>query len=434
MSASQACHHELAGRRDSDRQFPAGFLWGTSTSAHQVEGDNVGSDWWEYEQRGRLPHRSGPACRHYELYQRDFDLAHSLGQNAHRFSIEWSRIEPDEGQWNRDALAHYGDVIRALKERGIEPIVTLHHFTNPAWFLRRGGWTRRDSPALFARYIEQVARHVGPLVKYWVTVNEPTVYVMQGYVFGEWPPCERGAWFAAARVFRNLARAHVAAYRLLHRIRQDAKVGFAHSAPLIQPCDPSRTRDRLAAGVRDAILNRAFFYLIGCSGRVRRTANLDFVGLNYYTRNIVRSAGWGLGALAGRACRIPHHGDDGPVSTIGWEIFPAGFGMALKDFSRFGLPILITENGVAADDEDLRRDYLAQHLAVLSQTIDDGVEVIGYLYWSLIDNFEWALGTIPRFGLAAVDYGTQTRTLRPAALFFERVCRENRVSDRLRDP
>ena len=410
-------------------RFPPGFLWGTSTAAHQVEGDNLWNDWWDYEQRGSVPHHSAGACRHYELFEHDFDLARELGQNAHRFSIEWSRIEPDEGRWNPEALAHYGEVIRALTARGLEPIVTLHHFTNPAWFLRRGGWSRRDSSSLFARYVERVVSHLGSAVQYWLTVNEPTVYVMQGYILGEWPPCRTAAWLTAARVLRNLARAHVAAYRVLHRHRPDAKVGFAHSAPLIQPCDPARARDRLAAAGRDAVLNRAFLYLIGArTGRVGRTANLDLLGLNYYTRNVVRSSGWGLGALVGRACRLPHHGNDGPVSTLGWEVFPAGLRATLEDFSRYGLPMIITENGIATDDEALRGEYVVQHLAALGEAIEAGVDVIGYLYWSLIDNFEWAAGTTARFGLAAVDYTTQERTLRPAARHFERVCRENRVS------
>jgi beta-glucosidase len=401
-------------------------LWGASTSAHQVEGDNRWNDWWEYEQRGSVPHRSEAACRHYELFERDFDLARSLGHNAHRFSIEWSRIEPEEGAWNAEALEHYATVIRALADRGLEPIVTLHHFTNPAWFLRRGGWARRDSPALFARYADRVAGRLGGGVKYWVTVNEPTVYAMQGYILGEWPPCRTSAWLTAARVFRNLARAHVAAYRLLHRHRSDAKVGFAHSAPLIRPCDPARALDRLAAATRDAMLNRLFFHLIGA--RTRRAIHLDFIGLNYYTRNVVRSRGWGVGALVGRACHVPHHGGDGPTSTLGWEVFPSGFRETLERFSAYGVPLLVTENGIATEDEMLRRQYLVQHLAALGEALDAGADVIGYLYWSLIDNFEWAAGTAARFGLAAVDYTTQERTLRPAAKLFEAVCRENRLS------
>jgi beta-glucosidase len=410
-------------------KFPRGFLWGASTSSHQVEGDNRWNDWWEYEQSGRLPHISGEACRHYERFEQDFDLARSWGHNAHRFSIEWSRIEPSEGDWNLDALAHYREVIRALRERGLEPVVTLHHFTNPVWFSRRGGWLRSDSASLFARFAEHAVRNLGAEVKYCLTINEPTVYVIQGYINGEWPPFLKLAWIKAAIVFRNLSRAHVGAYRALHQNRPDIRVGIAHNASLIVPCDPERRSDRMAAGLRDLILNRAFFHLIGTRPRnLRQTAgNLDFIGLNYYTRTIVRSSGWGIGAVLGRTCQLPHHHDQGPISTTGWEVYPRGLKAVLENFSLFGLPLLVTENGIATDDESLRREFVMKHLESLADAVEKGVDVIGYLYWSLIDNFEWALGTKPRFGLAGVDYNTQQRLPRPCVEDFSRVCRENQL-------
>jgi beta-glucosidase len=169
-------------------RFPPGFLWGAATSSHQVEGDNHWNDWWEYEHAGRLPYRSGKTCQHYQRYEADFDLAQSWGHNAHRFSLEWSRIEPAEGQWNSEAVAHYQAVLRALRSRGMEPVVTLHHFTNPAWFARRGGWLRHDSVRLFARYAAYVATHLGQDVKFWLTLNEPTVYMLHGYILGSGPP------------------------------------------------------------------------------------------------------------------------------------------------------------------------------------------------------------------------------------------------------
>jgi beta-glucosidase len=413
------------GPRPPARGFPLDFLWGASTSSHQVEGHNRSNDWWEYEQAGRVPHVSGAACRHYDLFESDFDLAHSWGHNAHRFSLEWSRIEPAEGIWDMDAVAHYRAVIRALGERGLEPVVTLHHFTNPAWFSRRGGWLRRDSARLFARYVEHAATHLGPSVTYWLTINEPTIYVLQGYVNGEWPPGSKAAWTSAVRAFRNLARAHRAAYDVLHRIRRGVMVGFAHSAPVIQPCDPARTRDRLAARLRDLILNRTFFDLVGARPG-QPPGRLDFIGINYYTRNIVRSRGWGLGALAGRACDLGHHPHHGPISAMGWEVYPTGLQATLERFSRYGIPLLVTENGIATEDEALRSRFLIQHLESLATALANGVEVIGYLYWSLMDNFEWALGTTARFGLAAVDFATQARRARPCAEDFSRVVREHR--------
>jgi beta-glucosidase len=410
-------------------EFPPGFLWGASTSSHQVEGNNRWNDWWEYEQRGRVPYRSGNACRQYELFENDFDLARSWGHNAHRLSIEWSRVEPAEGEWSNRAVTHYRDVLRALTKRGLEPIVTLHHFSNPAWFTRRGGWSRSDSPRLFARYVEHAARELGEPVRYWLTINEPAVYVMQGFVTGEWPPCAKGAWIQAARAFRNLARAHVDAFKALHRTRHDVMVGFAHSALVIQPCNPERSSDRMVAAVRDFILNQAFFRMIGSRAHGARPINaaLDFIGINYYTRNIVRRSGVGLGALVGRLCQMDHH-DRGPVSTMGWEVFPQGLRSTLERFSNYGLPLLVTENGIATHDEALRRQFLVQHVAAAGEALEKGTNLIGYLYWSLIDNFEWAHGTAPRFGLASVDYQTQERQARPCVEEFARICRESRIA------
>jgi beta-glucosidase/6-phospho-beta-glucosidase/beta-galactosidase len=195
------------------------------------------------------------------------------------------------------------------------------------------------------------------------------------------------------------------------------------------PCNPARQRDRRASAVRDLILNDAFFYLIGArpqSGR-HTGRNLDFIGINYYTRAIIRSTGWGVGALLGRVCRSQHHGDQGPLSDTGWEVYPAGLRLILEKFSTFGLPLLITENGVATEDENLRREFIVRHLRSLAEALAKGVHVIGYLYWTLMDNFEWTMGTKARFGLAAVDFHTQQRSPRPCVEVFERVCRENRL-------
>ncbi|MBK8307468.1 MAG: glycoside hydrolase family 1 protein [Gammaproteobacteria bacterium] len=251
-----AAADDSANRR---RRFPAGFLWGAATASHQVEGGNRWNDWWEYESSGRLPFASGDCCRHYELYEQDFDLARSLGHNCHRLSLEWSRIEPEDGQWNPAAIEHYARVIRALKTRGIEPVVTLHHFTLPAWFLRRGGWECADSAQIFARFVAHTLENLGEQVGYWLTINEPTVYVMQSYINGEWPPLQRNSWSGVARVLRNLARAHVAAFAAIKQVQPDAQVGFAHSALWMEPCDPQRLLDRMATRVRDFALNGLFF-------------------------------------------------------------------------------------------------------------------------------------------------------------------------------
>ncbi len=410
--------------------FPPGFFWGAATSSHQVEGNNRWNDWWAAEQSGALAHASGAACAHYERYEQDFDLAQSWGHNAHRLALEWSRIEPVEGVWNETAIAHYRDVIGALKQRHLEPVVTLHHFTNPAWLTDQGGWLRRESVARFARYVEYVMQQLGTEVTYWLTINEPTVYVMQGYVNGEWPPFVRAAWGKAIRVCYHMARAHVAAYRMIHRYHVGAQVGFAHSAPWVMPCRANHPWDRMAAFWRDGILNRAFLRLIGCSlnGRCPSAAHLDFLGINYYMRTVIRSVGWGFGRLLGRACHDLHHANQGKLSDIDWEVYPDGLRAVLNRFARLGVPLFITENGIATTDEALRCEFLQRHLATLATAMaQDHVPVIGYLYWSLLDNFEWSEGFRARFGLAAVDYATQQRTPRPCAALFAQICRSNHL-------
>lgn len=401
--------------------FPPGFLWGAATAAHQVEGGNRLSDWWAMEESGALPFRSGDACDHYRRFAADFDLARDLGHTAHRFSLEWSRIEPAPGVWDPDAISHYRSVVLALRRRGLEPLVTLHHFTNPRWFAERGGWLRRDAPALFTRYAERMAGAL-PEVRWWFTINEPTVYAKNGFVAGEWPPKVKGSWRRAARVLGTMARAHREAYRAIHRSLPDARVGFAHSLPWIEPCDPGRALDRLAAWGRDLLLNRGFLSRIGGA------RHLDVLGINYYTRTVVRWAPSGLGMLAGRECLDPHHAR-GPVSDIGWEVYPPGLGHVLDRYARLGVPLIVSENGIATIDEELRSRFLRDHLREARDALRRGVPLLGYLYWTLMDNFEWTLGTRPRFGLLANEYRTQTRTPRPAALELARICRSGRLPD-----
>lgn len=398
------------------------FLWGAATASHQVEGGNRWNDWWEFEQSGRLPYRSEEACRHYELYESDFDLARSLSHNAQRISLEWSRIEPIEGLWNIAAITHYRRVIAAMRARGLEPVVTLQHFTCPAWFTRGGGWTRADSVRRFRRYAGYVAAQLGADVRYWLTINEPTVFIKHAYVTGDWPPCMPGSWFKALLAMFHMCRAHVAGYRELHSRRADAMVGFAHSAPFVQPCRPGKLRDRLAARLRDFVLNDICFLMMGPAPR----RVLDFVGINYYTRQLVVWRPKGAAWLFGSECTADHHAAPRAFNTLGWEIYPAGLEGILRRFGKYGRPLMITENGIATSDEDERTRYLDTHVASLQKAVDSGIDVRGYFYWTLMDNYEWTAGYTAKFGLAAVDRQSQERSPRPAALRFKELCERTR--------
>ena len=374
---------------------------------------------------GQVPHRSADACQHYQRFEADFDLAQSFGHNAHRFSIEWSRVEPQEGQWDEAAFEHYGQVIAALQARGIEPILTLHHFTNPVWFAARGGWANADSVALFRRYVDQVMTRFGSRVRYWITINEPTVYVKRAYVAGSWPPCAKGQWRLAARVLRNMCRAHREAYAVIHLRRPDAMVGIAHSAPHVEARNPANPANRLVAWLRNFVLNRWVFRML----RGQSLLTLDFIGINYYARELVRWHWRGLAPVFGVEDRESLAGEVRRFSSLGWEMHPPGLTAVLREFSRYRLPLLVTENGIATDDENLRSEYLQTHLAALAEAVGEGIDVRGYCYWSLMDNFEWAEGFNARFGLAAVDFQTQQRTPRPAATLYAQVCRDNAIRE-----
>jgi len=406
--------------------FPETFLFGAATAAHQVEGDNRHNDWWRAERQGRLPHSSGAACRHFELYEQDFDLARGFAHNAHRLSIEWSRIEPREGRVDPAALDHYRRVLEALRGRGIEPVLTLHHFTHPCWFADAGAWTRPDNLRAFARYVETVAEALGDLVGWWVTVNEPTVLAKHAHVTGDWPPFGRGDWKAARRTVLGMSRAHRTAYDILHRRLGDVRVGFAHSAPWVMARRPATLLDRFAALSRDLALNRL---------PVRLAAGpLDFLGVNYYTRALVHWRPRGTARLFGEDWPGPDGEEPRRFSEMGWEVWPQGLELQLRRFSALGVPLLVSENGLATGDEEARSRFLLDHLRAVARALRAGVQVCGYLWWSLLDNFEWAEGFRPRFGLFATDYVSFARTARPAAELFAEIARSRRLPDALNSP
>lgn len=307
-------------------------------------------------------------------------------------------------------------------------MVTLHHFTNPAWFNRRGGWERSDAPALFARYVERAIPALMEFSSVWCTVNEPTAWAASAYVIGKWPPGAR----SPARAFTatgNLVRAHAAAYRIIHRIQSQAQVGIANYFRLLDPARPGSPLDRAVAAQQDRLLNWSFLSAV-TTGRVRAfpwyaafpeaAGALDFVGVNYYTRDLVAFDLRLPMRLFGRNFHPPRC----EMSDGGYgEVYPEGLYRVLRSVRRIGLPVYVTENGIPDADDDQRPQFLARHLYQVWRAIRDGVPVRGYYYWSLVDNFEWAEGWSLKFGLVAVDPVTQLRTMRPSASLYADVCR-----------
>lgn len=397
-------------------KFPHNFFWGAATSAYQVEGNNRNADWWEWEKKSGLTN-SGLACRHYELYLSDFDLAKSLNHNAHRFSVEWSRIEPQENEFSSLELGHYAQVVRALRERGLEPIVTLHHFTNPLWFACLGGWENKQCLKYFLRYVEKIVENLAPEVRFWITFNEPLVYVYHAYILGLWPPQEKSL-LKAGRVTQNLAEAHIKAYHLIRRIYKKKnlpppQISIAKNIQAFNPCIPT-LKNKIAAYLRDRNFNLNFL------DKLSRAHSLDFIGINYYTRSLVEVEGRTLRHFLLDVCQKGH--SSLKKNSLGWDIYPEGLYQILLRLKKYKLPLFILENGICTKDDGQRWKFIVEHLKSVYLAMQQGVEVLGYIYWSLLDNFEWDKGFAPRFGLVEVDYQTYQRRVRESAKKFAVVC------------
>jgi beta-glucosidase len=424
---------------ESHLRFPKDFLWGVSTAAHQVEGNNS-NQWSDWEEAGRIKSgdECGKACDWWNNAERDFDIAQELGLKALRLSLEWSRIEPEEGCFDAQALQRYREMLEGLHQRGIEPIVCLHHFTHPRWFEERGAFLRQDAPQIFERFARAVATAVGDLCRFWVTFNEPNVYAACGYVLGEFPPGRRGEIFNALRVNRVQARAHVLAYRAIHELVPDAKVGWAQHYVVFEP--EGGIVDRWIARLLDRLFNRVFFELIE-DGRFSfplgvfngRESNAkgccDFVGLNVYSRFHVAFDLRHMRTLFTRLF-VPQHvpqGDPGVENAYG-EAYPQAITRAVERAARLGKPIYIMENGVPDAEDRIRPWLIVNVLQEMHRLIEQGYDIRGYLHWTLTDNFEWNEGWRLRFGLVALDPDTQDRTLRSSAKLFSEIARSNGVT------
>jgi beta-glucosidase len=405
------------------------FLWGVSTSSYQVEGA-AENDWTEWERQERLKvrgQRCGQASGHRERWRADFALLPSLGANSYRFSVERSAIEPEPGFFSEDALRAERDRVDSLGRLGIEPVVTLHHFTHPQWFWARGGWENPDSVAAFRRYAAVVADALGARARIWVTLNEPIVFLLGGYIGGLIPPGHR-SFAAAARALEHLLRAHIEAAAVLKERIPGCHVGIAHNMLDFAPDRRESALDRRLARAGERLYNLALLEAMATGrmdwsfpgeGRARIEvpgfpASNDFVGVNYYSRVHIRFRGV-PGAVGQFLYRDP---ESRGLTDTGWEIHPQGFDRVLRQAGEAGRPILVTENGIATQNDGLRRDFLREHALVLAHRLEAGAPIRGYFYWSLIDNFEWLEGFRPRFGLFEVDYATFARRRRPSADVF----------------
>ena len=396
------------------RTFPEDFLWGAATSAYQVEGGITNNDWYRFEMAGKVV--DGEVCGacddSYHRYEEDLDLARALDNNAHRLSLEWSRIEPSEGEFDEAEIAHYRDVLQAVRDRGMKVFLTINHWTLPLWIADRGSWDDAGIVDAFVAFATKCGEAFGDLVDTWITVNEPIHLINLGYYVGRWPP-EQASFFVAYNAGQRMIQAHNRTYDALKRITPDTPVGVAVNSIHFKPCKNTTVRDRLYQPFFDWFVN--FYFL----DKVRD--HIDFIGVQYYMA--MSAAQFMKGVYA---C---HH--EGVHTDMGWRICPQGIRQVVRDtYRRYRKPIYVTENGIADAADRLRPAYLRSHLVELHKAMtEDGADVRGYFHWSLLDNFEWSDGWAPKFGLYAVDRETFKRTARPSAAVYARICADNGLPD-----
>jgi beta-glucosidase len=403
--------------------LPSSLLLGTATSATQIEGGCTTSDWSAFAREpGRIAHGDTPdvACDSWRRWPEDVALQRELGMQCYRLGVEWARIEPAPGAIDHAALDTYRAMLGALRDARIEPMVTLHHFTLPLWLAEQGGVLAPAFPDRLARFARVCARALGDVCRLWITVNEPNVLAAHAYLLGIWPPAKKNP-VLAFRAQKALLRAHDAAYRALKDERAGAvKVGVAHHLRDVEPARPRSLGDRAAAALYGRLFNDAF------ADAVHEHGTQDFLGVNYYSRDVCRFALHKPGELfVGR--RVP---DGAETNDLGWEIYPAGLGHVLRRWGKkTGLPVYVTENGVADAHDTKRASFLARHLAELASAAADGIDVRGYFHWSLLDNFEWSEGYAPRFGLCEVNRETGDRRPRESARLYARIARDRAIPD-----
>ena len=414
--------------------FPPDFIWGAATSSYQVEGGNTLDDWYQWEQMGHTKDHAGKADDEYHLYPEDLDLAQKLNLNVFRMSIEWSRIEPEQGVFDDKEIEHYREELQAAHDRGLKTFVTLHHWTNPIWAANQGGWTNDQMPEWFAEYVARVVPALGDLVDDWLTINEPNVNVLEGYLMGIVPPGEQDITKAPIALAEYL-KAHARAYHIIHHYFPNAKVSFAHHVRVFDPSSGWNPLDRLAASFIDDFWNHQLIRSIQ-SGDIHFSipfvinyhevvpelkGTLDFLGLNYYTREMIKfdmNSPIKIDPYENPDPKVGH-GDNGD------EIYPECLHRMLLAMSGYGLPIYITENGVADAADTKRAQFICDHLKAIGDAMEDGVDVRGYIHWALIDNYEWVRGFQDRFGLIDVDYSTEARYIRSSAELFSRIAASN---------
>jgi len=351
--------------------FPKDFLWGSSTSAFQVEGNCKNHDFYRWAVLGKVRDNTNPndAVLHYEKYREDIELLKAMNHNAVRIGLEWARIEPSDGTFNENALEHYRNELKAMKDEGIYTMITLHHFASPLWFADMGSFEKQGSIKYFLRYVEHTTNSLGDLIDFYITINEPTILAYKSYFLGEFPPGKNNL-ILMKRVNKNLAIAHALSYDLIHRIHEKngwnkARIGVAKHIRTFDPCNPKSLLDRFSAAYVDKLMNYEFFDIAEKAANTSGNGKiLDFFGVNYYSGDLIK---FPFKTLCRRELK---------KNKLGWDIYPEGFYRVLMQvWNRYKLPIYVTENGTCDEEDELRTDYIREHVKAMHRAIEDGADV-----------------------------------------------------------
>ena len=380
-------------------KFPKDFFWGAATASYQVEGGIYNNDWAKAAEDGFVP-LAGSGGDHYKQYESDFDLAKSIGHNCHRLSIEWSRIEPEEGKFDMKEIEHYRKVLQSLNEKGLTPFVTLWHFTLPLWFVEKKGFEKKENIKYFSRYCEFVVKNLKEECKHWATCNEPMVFASNGWLRGQWPPFKIGRFLMIWTVVNNLAKAHRHTYKILKKESPDSDIGVVKNNIYFHVHKGFFNKFR--ARFMDWFWNRRFLKKVD--------RHCDSLGINYYFHSE-----YGNGEKKY------------PKSDMGWDLYPEGLYHVLMGVKGFGKGVYVSEAGLADERDKNRAWYIRGLVESMGRALEDGVKLEGYMYWSLMDNYEWSFGFEKRFGLIEIDYNTKERRIRNSAYEFEKICRSGEL-------
>lgn len=400
-------------------KFPKDFLWGVATSSYQIEGGNSNSDWWEWEKAGKADNESGQACDYWNLYKKDHDSLEGLGVNLFRTSVEWARIETEEEVFSEEAIQHYREILEDLKSRKIKTQVTLWWWTSPIWFQKKYGWHRQASVKIFARYVEKVAQELGDLIDIFTVFNEPMVPLGQGFLGGVFPPGFKNP-FRFMRAVNHVAEAYKESYKIIHQIKPDAPVGITYLY---------NWYESEGLGFLLNTINRLTqWFRIGLLGNKIKDFQ-DYIGVNYYRLGKIRFNRQNIRLDSRNQTFFGFTIEEDKDNVMKWITYPEGIYKVLKEASaKFKLPIYVTENGGptrAGLEDDDRIKFIKDHLNYVKKAINEGIDVRGYNFWSLMDNLEWLYGYEPKFGLIEMNYQTLERKPRKSYYAYRDIIKEN---------